>query len=65
LLLSLPSLGGVFLTGSVDVGSLIFSSFGLFILGIISALLVSVWTAFRSVSFTLAYSQFAVHTPLK
>jgi hypothetical protein len=65
LLLSLPSLGGLFLTGSFDVGSLVFSAFGLFVLAIISALLVAVWTAFRSVSFTLAYAQFAARTPLK
>ncbi len=65
LLISLPSMTGVFFTSSFDAGSLIFSTLGLFILGVIGALLMAVWTAFRSVSFTLAYAQFAARTPIK
>lgn len=64
-LLALPSLSGIFLTGSLDVAGLIITFVGFLIIGFIGALVAAIWTTFRSVSFTLAYGEFAQQTPLK
>lgn len=57
LLVAGPSLFELFSTGQVSAGPLIITIVGLFVLGIIGAIVESIWVAFRSVSFTLAYQE--------
>ncbi len=57
LLIAGPTLFELFSTGQVSAGPLIFAAVGLLVLGIIGAIVESIWVAFRSVSFTLAYQE--------
>jgi hypothetical protein len=59
---ALPTVFDVLAEQTLDTGNLLILIAGTAVMGIIGAVVQSIWTTFRSVSFTLAYKEFMLKT---
>lgn len=62
LIIAAPTVFDFLSSGDISTGGIILAVIGFIVLGLVAAVLNALWVAFRSVSFTLAYQEFAQKT---